>query len=72
MWPGVMSRYLEAVKHFSKTENESRLPATSPASWLAELSRQRETLPTLGRLSSKTQKINLSAKETSHSNSWGG
>lgn len=66
MCPGGTSRFLEAVKYFSKTKNESRLLGTSPASRLAELNRQQETLQTRGRLSSKTQRMTLPTRETSH------
>lgn len=40
MLPGLTSWFLEAVKYFSKTENESGLPGTSPASWHTKLNRQ--------------------------------
>lgn len=65
MCPGGTSRFLEALKYFSKTKNESRLLGTSPASRLAELNRQQETLQTRGRLSSKTQRMTLPTRETS-------
>lgn len=58
-WPGETSQFPEAVKYFSKTENESGLLGTS-ASWLLELNRQQETLQTQGSLSSKMQRMNLS------------
>ena len=55
-------------KYFSKTENASGLLGTSPASWHAELNRQKANLRTPGRLSSKMHRMNLSTREISHHN----
>lgn len=55
-------------KYFSKTENASGLLGTSPASWHAELNRQKAILRTPGRFSSKMHRMNLSTREISHHN----
>ena len=55
-------------KYFSKTENASGLLGTSPASWHAELNRQKAVLRTPGRFSSKMHRMNLSTREISHHN----
>ena len=55
-------------KYFSKTENASELLGTSPVSRHAELNRQKATLRTPGRLSSKMQRMNLSTQEISYYN----